>query len=103
VADTFTGFPPTGIAFLAGLAADNARTYFNANRDTYANDVAAPLRALVVAVGERLRAEAVPDVCFEPSVGKSLFRINCPPWTATPPPPSCASESGRASISPSSP
>jgi uncharacterized protein (TIGR02453 family) len=77
VADAFTEFPPTGIAFLAGLAADNAKTYFNANHSTYANDVAAPLRALVVAVGERLRDEAVQDVCFEPSVGKSLFRINC--------------------------
>ncbi|HEX5299878.1 MAG TPA: DUF2461 domain-containing protein [Streptosporangiaceae bacterium] len=76
MADTFTGFPPGGIAFLAGLAADNAKTYFNANRDTYTNDLAAPLRALVVAVGERLRDTTVPDVCFEPSVGKSLFRIN---------------------------
>lgn len=76
MADTFTGFPPTGIAFLSGLAADNARTYFNANRDTYRNDLAAPLRALVVAVGERLRDTAVQDLCFEPSVGKSLFRIN---------------------------
>src|SRR6266700_2908561 len=76
VADAFTGFPPTGIAFLAGLAADNAKTYFNANRDTYTNDLAVPLRALVVAVGERLRDTAVPDVCFEPSTGKSLFRIN---------------------------
>jgi uncharacterized protein (DUF2461 family) len=37
LADTFTGFPPAGIAFLAGLAANNARTYFNANRDTYTN------------------------------------------------------------------
>lgn len=76
MADTFTGFPPGGIAFLAGLAAGNTRTYFDANRGTYANDVAAPLRALVVAVGERLRDKAVPDVCFEPSLGKSLFRIN---------------------------
>lgn len=76
VADTFTGFPPAGIAFLAGLAADNARTYFNAHRGTYANDVAAPLRALVTDVGERLRDQAVPDLCFEPSTGKSLFRIN---------------------------
>jgi len=76
VADAFTGFPPGSIAFLAGLAADNTTTYFNTNRDTYTNDLAAPLRALVVAVGERLRDTAVPDVCFEPSVGKSLFRIN---------------------------
>jgi hypothetical protein len=34
MADTFTGFPAGGIAFLAGLAADNATTYFDANRDT---------------------------------------------------------------------
>ena len=62
--DTFTGFPPAGVAFLAGLAADNAKTSFNANRDTYANDVAAPLRALVVAADDRLRDTAVPDVCW---------------------------------------
>ena len=76
MADTFTGFTPGGIVFLAGLAADNTRTYFHANRGTYANNVAAPLRALFVAVGERLRDKAVPDVCFELSLGKSLFRIN---------------------------
>jgi uncharacterized protein (TIGR02453 family) len=76
VADTFTGFPQSGIAFLAGLAADNSTAYFSANRGTYANDIAAPLRALVVAVGERLRDTAVPDIRFEPSTGKSLFRIN---------------------------
>ena len=76
MADTFTGFPPGGIAFLAGLAADNSRTYFDAHRGTYANDIAAPLRALITAVGERLRDTAVPDLCFHPSTGKSLFRIN---------------------------
>jgi len=76
VADTFTGFPPAGTGFLGGLAADNSRAYFDANRGSYANDVAAPLRALVIAVGERLRDTAVPDLCFDPSVGKSLFRIN---------------------------
>jgi uncharacterized protein (TIGR02453 family) len=76
VAETFTGFPPSGIAFLAGLSADNTKAYFDRNRGTYANDVAAPLRALVTAVGERLRDTACPDLCFEPSAGKSLFRIN---------------------------
>jgi len=58
VAEAFTGFPPSGIAFLAGLAADITKTYFDSNRGTYANDVAAPLRALVVAVGQRLRDRA---------------------------------------------
>jgi uncharacterized protein (TIGR02453 family) len=76
VAEAFTGFPPSGIDFLADLAADNTKAYFDANRETYAHDVAAPLRALVVAVGQRLRDRAGRDVCFEPAVGKSLFRIN---------------------------
>jgi hypothetical protein len=76
VAEVFSGFPPSGIAFLAGLAADNTKAYFDRNRGTYANDVAAPLRALVVAVGQRLRDRAGRDVCFDPTVGKSLFRIN---------------------------
>jgi uncharacterized protein (TIGR02453 family) len=76
MAETFTGFPPSGIAFLAGLAADNTKTYFDGNRDTYTNDVAAPLRALVVTVGQRLRDKTVPDIRLEPMVGKSLFRIN---------------------------
>ena len=65
MAETFTGFPPKGIAFLAGLAADNTKTYFDDNRDTYPEDVAAPLRALVVAVGQRLRGKTVPNVCFD--------------------------------------
>jgi hypothetical protein len=43
VAEVFSGFPPSGIAFLAGLAADNTKDYCDRNRGTYANDVAAPL------------------------------------------------------------
>ena len=91
MAEAFTGFPPSGVAFLAGLAADNTKAYFDRNRGTYANDVAAPLQALVVAVGQRLRDRAGRDVCFDPTIGKSLFRVNrdtrfsadktpCHPW-----------------------
>jgi uncharacterized protein (TIGR02453 family) len=76
VAEAFTGFPPSGIDFLAGLAADNTKAYFDGNRGAYANDVAAPLRALVIAVGQRLRDEVCRDLCFDPTVGKSLFWIN---------------------------
>jgi uncharacterized protein (TIGR02453 family) len=76
VAEAFTGFPPSGIAFLAGLAADNTRAYFDRNRSTYAHDVAAPLQTLVIAVGQRLRDGTGQDLCFDPTVGKSLFRIN---------------------------
>jgi len=76
MAEAFTGFPPNGIDFLAGLAANNTKAYFDGNRGAYANDVAAPLRALVTAVGQRLCDGTGRDVCFEPAVGKSLFRIN---------------------------
>ena len=76
MAEAFTGFPPSGIAFLAGLAADNTKAYFDRNRGTYANDVAAPLQTLVIAVGQRLRDGTGRDLCFDPTVGKSLFRIN---------------------------
>jgi hypothetical protein len=34
MAETFTGLPPRGVAFLAGLAADNTKTYIDGNRDT---------------------------------------------------------------------
>ena len=74
--DTFTGFPPDGVAFLAGLAENNTKAYFDAHRDTYQRALAGPVRALVAEVGERLRDDAAPDLCFEPTVGKSLFRIN---------------------------
>jgi hypothetical protein len=40
MAEAFTGFPPSGIAFLAGLSADNTGAYFDGNRGTYADDVA---------------------------------------------------------------
>lgn len=73
---TFTGFPPSGITFLAGLAADNTKAYSDRNRATYANEVAAPLRALVIAVGQRLREGTGQTICFEPTIGRSLFRIN---------------------------
>jgi hypothetical protein len=37
VAETFTGFPPSGIDFLAGLAADNTKAYFDRDRSAYAH------------------------------------------------------------------
>lgn len=74
--DPFTGFPPEGVTFLAGLAETNTKTYFDAHRATYQHALARPVRALVDDVGARLRAEIAPDLCFEPTAGKSLFRIN---------------------------
>jgi uncharacterized protein (TIGR02453 family) len=76
MAERFTGFPPGGIAFLAGLAVDNTRSYFDAHRHTYEHDLAVPIRLLVTDVAERLRATIAPALQADPTVGKSLFRIN---------------------------
>lgn len=74
--DRFGGFPPDGIAFLAGLAADNSRAFFDANRGVYERELAAPVRLFVTDVADRLRASVAPGLQAEPTVGRSLFRIN---------------------------
>ncbi|MGI9646468.1 MAG: DUF2461 domain-containing protein [Ilumatobacteraceae bacterium] len=72
----FTGFGPDALDFLDGLAADNSKSYFGANRAVYDHQVAGPMKSLVVAVGDGLRERVSPAVEAEPKVGKSLFRIN---------------------------
>lgn len=74
--DDFAGFGPDAMAFLDGLAADNSKAYFDAHRSTYGEQVAVPLKQLVVAVGNRLAASVAPDIRYAPKVGGSLFRIN---------------------------
>ncbi len=71
----FEGFPAEGRRFLAGLALNNEKAYFEANRDSYEANVLGPLRAFVVEAGRRLRSE-VPRIVADPRVGGSLFRIN---------------------------
>jgi uncharacterized protein (DUF2461 family) len=44
--------------------------------DTYERDLAVPIRLLVTDVAQRLRATIAPALQAEPTVGKSLFRIN---------------------------
>ncbi len=72
----FTGFGPDALSFLDGLAADNSKSYFDANRVVYDEQVAGPMKLLVVAVGSGLRDRVSPAVDAEPKVGRSLFRIN---------------------------
>lgn len=74
MAERFGGFPPEGI--LAGLAADNTRAFFDAQRRAYERDLAGPIRLFVNEVADRLRVSVAPDIQAEPTVGKSLFRIN---------------------------
>ncbi|MEZ5246091.1 MAG: DUF2461 domain-containing protein [Acidimicrobiales bacterium] len=74
--EPFTGFGPDLVAFLAGLEADNSKAYFDAHRKVYDDQVRRPLQQLCLAVGDRLAAGPVPDLRYEPKVGRSMFRIN---------------------------
>lgn len=51
----FDGMPAAGLAFLAELAENNDRDWFNANKQRYLDQVQGPAQALVVALGERLQ------------------------------------------------
>ncbi|MEZ5099019.1 MAG: DUF2461 domain-containing protein [Thermoleophilia bacterium] len=75
-APAFDGFPREGLAFLRGLAASNDRGWFERNRGTYADALQAPAKAFVVAYGAALAERLAPGIQAEPSVGRSLFRIN---------------------------
>jgi uncharacterized protein (TIGR02453 family) len=72
----FEGFPREGLDFLAGVAADNTRAYFDAHRATYETALLQPAKAFVVALGEELRARVSPGLRAEPRVNGSILRIN---------------------------
>lgn len=59
----FEGFPPEATRFFSGIAANNNREWFQANKETYERAVREPMKALV---GE-----------FEPRLGRGhISRIN---------------------------
>ena len=72
----FSGFPSAGLDFLAGLAADNSKRYFDAHRETYEKSLLEPARDFVVALGDELERRISPGIHAEPRVNGSIFRIN---------------------------
>lgn len=74
--EPFAGFGSDCLRFLAGIEADNTKAYFDANRRVYDDQVRRPLQQLCLAVGDRLAAGPVPEIRYEPKVGRSMFRIN---------------------------
>ena len=68
----FTGFRPEAIQFLADLAENNDRAWFQPRKADYERLLKEPLEAFVAAVGERLRARGVP-ILADPA--RSPFRI----------------------------
>jgi len=73
--ETFAGFPEGTFDFLRGLTKNNSKAWFDAHRDDYDRFYIAPARALVDALGPRLK-KISPTVAYEPRVNGSIFRIN---------------------------
>ena len=70
--DTFMGFRPEAIQFLADLAANNDRAWFTPRKAEFERLLKAPLEALCVALDERFRTRGIP---LEADPTRSPFRI----------------------------
>jgi uncharacterized protein (TIGR02453 family) len=69
----FTGFPPATFAFLRGLAANNDRVWFTANKTTYEKSVLAPFHLLLADVVSALAEKGIP-LGGDPK--KAIFRVH---------------------------
>jgi uncharacterized protein (TIGR02453 family) len=69
---TFSGFRPEAIDFLADLAANNEREWFNPRKAEYERLLKEPLEAMVAALSERLAARDIP---LQADPKRSIFRI----------------------------
>jgi uncharacterized protein (TIGR02453 family) len=69
---TFTGFRPEAIQFLADLAENNERAWFQPRKAEYERLLKEPLEQLCVALEEQFRARAIP---LHADPAKSPFRI----------------------------
>ena len=70
--DTFTGFRPEAIQFLADLAENNDRAWFQPRKGEYERLLKEPLQALIAALGDRFDARGIP---LRADPAKSPFRI----------------------------
>ena len=71
-ASTFTGFRPEAIQFLADLAANNDRAWFQPRKADYESLLKEPLEALCAALAERFEAKGIP---LQADPARSPFRI----------------------------
>lgn len=68
----FAGFRPAALTFLRGLAKNNRKEWFEANRDRYEQEIKAPLTALIEEMDVRLAGFA-PEIV---GTKRSHFRIH---------------------------
>jgi uncharacterized protein (TIGR02453 family) len=71
----FNGFSKQTITFFRQLAQNNTKMWFDQNKALYEQQVLAPSRDFILAMGARLKTIA-PGVQADPRVNKSLFRLN---------------------------
>lgn len=75
MSDAFSGFSPRFFGFFEELAANNKRTWFEANKDRYRQEIVGPLTAFVAAMAPRL-AKISQHYNADPRPnGGSIFRI----------------------------
>jgi uncharacterized protein (TIGR02453 family) len=72
VAERFTGFQPEAIQFLADLAANNDRAWFQPRKADYERLLKEPLEALCVSLAEQFEAQGIP---LRADPARSPFRI----------------------------
>ena len=73
--EEFPGFPRRAVAFLEGVAKNNTKAWFEAHRAEYENNLLAPAKRFVAAMGELLPSIS-DEIRSEPRVNGSIFRIN---------------------------
>lgn len=71
-ADRFAGFAPEATDFLAELAQNNDRSWFQPRKAEYERLLKRPMEALVAALAERFEARGIP---LRADLGRSIFRI----------------------------
>jgi|SRR5436305_91738 len=71
----FTGFNDATFRFLRDLGPNNNKTWFEAHRSTYEDDLLEPAMAFIEAIGPLL-AKFSPGARAEPRIGGSMMRIN---------------------------
>jgi len=71
----FNGFTKKTITFLRGLEKNNAKEWFDENRDLYDDHLMMPATLYVKEMGEKLKTIS-PGIVADPRRGKSIFRLN---------------------------
>ena len=72
---SFDGFPTGTAKFLRALKKNNDREWLKANRAAYDDDLIAPAREFVEAMGPKLR-KLSKGIQYDAKIGKSVMRMN---------------------------